>query len=391
MADPPRVLFVTGAYAPEFSAGGLQCQAVARVLKGRAAISVLTTSTTAGLPARTEVEGVPVTRVHVKLGESPLRSTGVMVGALRELLPDVDVIHIQGFSMKNVLLMAMARWFRRPVIVHLQTARHDEPETIGARGVLAWWAFSSADYYLAVSAGLHERYLAGGLPPDRIECVPNGVDTTRFQPSSVDQRMRLRRELGFPADAPLILFVGVISPDKQPHVLLDAWAEAEEQHRLGATLVFVGATDPRLFELNDRLADQMQQRLAAIEGGDRVRFVPPTRDIERYYRAADVLVMPSIREGLPNVVLEAMASGLPIVASRLPGSTETLIEDRVNGRLVEPGDRSGFAAAIADVLRDPAGASRLGAAARRTAEERYSIELVADRWLATYQRVLSAA
>ena len=315
----PRVLFVTGAYAPEFSAGGLQCQAVARVIGNRASVQVLTTSTTPSLQHRDAVGGVPVTRIHVDLGRSALPSSAAMTAALMRLLPRVDVVHVQGFSKKNVLLTALARVFARPVIVHLQTAKHDEPQTIEAQGRLAWWAFTSADRYFAVSRNLAQRYLDAGLPAERIQEIPNGVDVTRFFPATDTERRELRQRLGLPVDRPLILFVGVISPDKQPHVLLDAWAQLESRERLGSTLMFVGATDPRLFELEGRLAEQLQERLAQVADGDRVRFAGPTREIEHYYRAADLVVMPSIREGLPNVVLEAMACGLPVVASRLPG------------------------------------------------------------------------
>ena len=389
MHSVPRVLLVTGAYAPEFSAGGLQCQAVARVIGNRVSMQVLTTSTTPDMEDHADVDGVPVTRIHVELGRSSaLSSSAPMIAALTRLLPRVDVVHVHGFSKKNVLLAALARLFAKPAILHLHTARHDEPQTIHAQGRLAWWAFTSADRYLAVSRNLAERYLAAGLPAERLREIPNGVDVTRFSPATDIERRELRHRLGLPADRPLILFVGVMSPDKQPHVLLDAWGRFESDQQLGSMLMFVGATDPRLFELEGRLAEQLQERLAQIAGGDRVRFASPSREIENYYRAADLLVMPSLREGLPVVVLEAMACGLPVIASRLPGSTDTVITDGVDGRLVQPGDIAGFADAIGELLCDRARAEQLGVAARRTVEERYRIELVAEQWLSSYDELL---
>jgi glycosyltransferase involved in cell wall biosynthesis len=382
---------VTGAYAPEFSAGGLQCQAVARVLAGRAIIKILTTSTTEGLPVHDRVEGVPVTRVRIDRSRAwpALSSLRQMTAALLRLLPDTALVHIQGFSTKNLLIVMMARFWARPVVLHLQTAKHDEPQTIRAQGPHAWWAFRSADRYVAVSRGLADRYLEAGMPPDRIEVIPNGVDTARFRPATGDERRQLRRSLDLPVDRRVILFVGVMSVDKQPHVLLEAWLALAPEQRRQTTLVFVGATDPRLYELQDRLIEQLTEKLSGIEGGDAVRFVAPTSEIEHYYRAADLLVMPSLREGLPNVVLEAMACGLPVVASRLPGSTDTMIADGVNGRLLTPGDTAGFASAIGDILGNPQDAARLGAEARRTIEEHYRIERVAERWLSVYERVLS--
>jgi len=233
-----------------------------------------------------------------------------------------------------------------------------------------------------------QRYLAAGLPADRIEEVPNGVDLARFRPAGSADRAALREQLGFPADCPIVLFVGVVSCDKQPHVLLEAWAAADGATLTQSLLVFVGASDPRLYELGDGLTDQMQRQLRRMEGVDRVRFFPLTTAIETFYRAADVVVLPSVREGLPNVVLEAMASAVPVVASRLPGSTDTMLTDGVDGLLVEPGDVGGFAKAITRLLTNPAEAARMGAAARRTVEQRYSIAVVAERWLRVYDRLL---
>ncbi len=385
----PRALFVTGAYSPEFSAGGLQCQAAARALHHRASAVILTTATDPTLSARDTVDGVDVSRIIVTQGHwSSARATVRMMTELVRLLPRVDLVHIQGFSAKNILISTMAKLFARPIVQHLQTAKHDEPDAVKAQGRLAWWAFSTADLYLSVSRGLTDGYLAAGLPAGRIREVPNGVDAERFSPSSSEERLALRKQLNLPPERPVILFVGVISPDKQPHALLEAWLRTQQNPALASTLVFVGATDSTLFELGGRLIDQLRVTVAASSLADRIVFVPPTDQIQDYFRAADMYVMPSIREGMPIALLEAMACGLPCVASRLPGATDTMVEDGINGRLVAPGDRDAFATAIGGLLTDPATASRMGAAARQTVEARYTIEHVADQWLDAYHEVL---
>ncbi len=103
----PRLLLVTGAYSPEFSAGGLQCQAVARILHDRASVVVLTTATDASLPRHDRVDGVEVSRITVTQDSwSPVRATVRILAELVRLLPSVDVVHIQGFSSKNILIAA---------------------------------------------------------------------------------------------------------------------------------------------------------------------------------------------------------------------------------------------------------------------------------------------
>ena len=384
-------MLITGAYFPEMSSGGLQSQAAARALHGRMDIVVLTTSTDPALPVHDIVEGVAVSRICVDVESrwSLVMATLRMTTELLRLLPRVNFAHIQGYSTKNILVSVLAKLFARPVILHLQTAKHDEPETVKTQGRLAWWAYSTADLYLSVSPGLTARYLAAGLPADRIREIPNGVDATRFSPASAEERWALRRRLNLPLERPLILFVGVISPDKQPHVLLDAWLRLQSDPALASTLVFVGATDPTLFELGGRLIDQLRATVAASGFADRVVFVPPTNQVQDYFRAADMYVMPSVREGMPIALLEAMACGLPAVASRLPGSTDTMIEPGVNGLLVPPGDVAAFADGLARLLSNPDEAARLGAAARRTVEDRYTMERVADMWLDAYHHVLA--
>lgn len=389
IANGPRVLMITGAYSPEFSAGGLQCQAVSRALDGRARVQVLTTATRAALPRREVVEGVEVSRVYRdgRGGWSSVASFIRMLASLVRLVPRVGVVHIQGVSAKNTLAVGMSKLFGRPVIVHLQTARHDEPPAIRRQGRLAWWAFRAVDRYISVSPGLAAAAIGGGIRGDKIVVVPNGVDTSRFAPSSADERRQLRARLGLPIDLPMILFVGVMAPDKQPHVLLDAWASLQ-QGGMAAALVFVGATNPLLYELGDRLIDSLRATVARLGLEERVRFVAPTAAVDQYFRAADVLAMPSLREGCPNVLLEAMACGLPAVASRLPGSTDAIIEDGVNGLLVEVGNTGGFARAIDAVLRDGTAAERMGAAARQTMLDRFTMPFVATQWLEVYRDVL---
>ena len=210
----PREVLITGAYFPEMSSGGLQSQAAARALHGRMDIVVLTTSTDPALPAHDIVERVPVSRICVDVESrwSLVMATLRMTTELLRLLPRVNFAHIQGYSTKNILVSVLAKLFARPVILHLQTAKHDEPETVQTQGRLAWWAFSTADLYLSVSPSLTDRYLVGGLPADRIREVPNGVGAARFTSASPSERQALRRRLNLPEDRPIVLFVGVMMP-----------------------------------------------------------------------------------------------------------------------------------------------------------------------------------
>ena len=381
-----RVLMVTGAYFPEISSSGVQCRNMARLLAGRTEVHVLTTAVDPRLPRHDSVDGVPVTRIRVDV-----RSAVSKVRAFRRMFLDLfrmvrhcDLVHLHGYSSKNVLVTAMAKLFRKPIVLSLHTAGFDEPQVIERHGSLALWAFMAADLYLSVSRGLVDTYLAYGMPADRILEVPNGIDLDRFRPADAGQRHALRARLSLPDGRPVVMFVGFFSRDKQPRVLFDAWLQLTKDRGIETTLVFVGATKSAYFEVDDLIGDEMRRDAEAAGLSDRLIFTGSTHHVEDYFRAADLFVLPSKREGLPVALLEAMACGVPSVASRLPGSTETIIDDGVNGLLVPPGDHEALAGAMAAVLGDPPLAAALSAAARATVERRFANTDIADRWLDAY-------
>ena len=383
---PSRVLMITGAYHPEISSGGMQCRSMAEQLRGRAEVHVLTTSVDPALPRHDRIDDIPVTRIRVDVRSdvSKLRAFRRMVIDLVRLVRRADIVHLHGYSTKNVLATIIAKAFRKPVVMSLHTAGFDEPAVIEQQGSLALWAFLSADLYLSVSRGLVETYLAAGLPADKIRLVPNGIDIDRFRPATSEEQRARRGRLGIALDSPMIVFVGFFSADKQPRVLFDAWLAQLRNGGPQASLVFVGATRSAYFEVDESIADGIQADAEAGGVAHLLRFAGVTHDVPSYLQAADLFVLPSKREGLPVALLEAMSCGLPCVASRLPGATDAIIEHDVNGLLVTPGDASELAGAIATLLPDRPRCARLGAAARATIESRYSSATVADRWLEAY-------
>lgn len=386
MASPIKVLMVTGAYHPEISSGGLQSELMSRAMQGRAEVRVLTTAIDPATPRQSIIEGVEVTRVHLRVGSvvSKIRAAAGMVTALLRLVPWSDVVHVHGVSTKNVFVTAVAKLFRRPVVLSLHTMGADEPAPIRKMGALAWWSFRSATRYLAVSAPLLQASLDAGIPPDRIDHVPNGIETDRFRPATPIERRELRRAVGHDVTEPVILFVGYFSHDKQPRVMFDAWLKLFDAHGIDTTAWFVGATRSDYFEVDERIADDMQSDAERRGRAHRLIFTGPLHEVDRHFRLADVFVLPSRREGLPVALMEAMSCGLPCVASRLPGATDTLVTDGVSGRLVPVGDVDAFAHAIAGMLRDPARATAMGVAARQIVLDRFASDKIAERWLRSY-------
>jgi glycosyltransferase involved in cell wall biosynthesis len=218
-------------------------------------------------------------------------------------------------------------------------------------------ALRAARRVIAVSAPLARAVEAlTDLPPSRIECIPcAGYSPDVFHPHDPAGHATLRQALGVGQDIRLVLFVGHLVPVKGLNVLLRAWATLlrERPDRASARLVLVGEGAER--EALVRLAEQ--------EGvADQVAFLGPLPQaaVADWIAAADLLCLPSHAEGSPNVVVEALASGVPVVASRVGGIPD-LVDDGVNGLLVPAGRPDALAAALATALDRDWAAARISA------------------------------
>lgn len=192
-------------------------------------------------------------------------------------------------------------------------------------------ALTRASLVTTVSVPLRHKALGLGIPPEKVIVLPNGVDTTLFQPSD---RLSSRRKLGLPIDHKLVLFVGHLVPEKGPLLLLEALAELPADVRL----LMVGAGP-----LQTRLNDQAR----ALGLSDRIRWARevPHERIPLFMSACDCLALPSLREGEPNAVLEALAAGRPVAASRV-GGVPQLVADGAQGYLCKAGNAQDLARAL---------------------------------------------
>jgi glycosyltransferase involved in cell wall biosynthesis len=275
------------------------------------------------------------------------------------------------------------------IAIKLTSVGHDDPLAMKARGSFAYWCYSRARIFFGVSPRFQVLYEGSGLPRERFRLIPNGVDLERFRSATVEERRALRGEIGLPVGARVTLFIGFFSREKCPDVLFEAWARSAPADP-GSVLVFVGARHSTYYEIDRRMAEAVERRVVELGLAGRVVFVEATREIDKYQRAADVFVLPSVREGLPNALLEALACGTPCVATRLDGVTDVLIEDGVSGLLVPPRDEAALQSALERLAADPEGARAMGARGRERIARDYSASTMGRRYLAAYQELLAS-
>ncbi|HSL81291.1 MAG TPA: glycosyltransferase family 4 protein, partial [Thermoanaerobaculia bacterium] len=213
----------------------------------------------------------------------------------------------------------------------------------------------------ATAAELEEDY--GARAP---AVIPNGVTPAPAAPPGVGPG-----ELP-PAGSPMVLFAGRFRTRKAVAVLLEAFARLLREHP-GAALVLAGDGEQR------GALEARAERLG-IAGAVRFAGVQPRDALPAWYAAADLFCLPSLYEGFPLAILEAMAAGLPVVATAVAGVPEAVV-DGVTGRLVPPEDAAALARALAELAADPERARRMGDAGRRRVETEYAIPRIAAAYL----------
>ena len=170
-------------------------------------------------------------------------------------------------------------------------------------------------------------------------------------------------------------------------MLFEAWLALHDQG-VQSTLVLIGATSGTYYEIDSGLAERIKEKAARRGVGDRLVFVEAEEHIEHYYRAADVFALPTAREGLPNVLLEAMASGVPPVITRLEGVTDWIVTPGVTGELVPSVDSKAFADAIGRLLSSRDRREAMGAAARAHVAANFSLAATAQQTFEVYQELV---
>lgn len=261
---------------------------------------------------------------------------------------------------------------RRPLVVSLHGSDVFVAERHAVAGRMAAGVFARARWVTACSGDLAERAVRLGAAESRMEVLPYGVDADRFRPSAV-ARERVRHDLAL-GDAPVVFTAGRLVAKKGFDVLIEA------ARRLVTSM-------PRLRVLiagDGDLRASLEAQAADLRGTVTLLGNRSQDDIAALAAAADAIAVPSIRDdagnvdGLPNFALEALASGTPVVATTA-GGLASAIDDGVSGRLVPERDPARLADALGALMADPAGAGRLGVAARSRVIERFGWPRVAER------------
>jgi glycosyltransferase involved in cell wall biosynthesis len=331
-------------------------------------------------------EGAAHVAISMHRGMSPmadLLALARLCRAIRRLRPDLTEFS----TPKAGLLGNIAAYLCRvPTRVYLLRGLRLETATGLTRVLLRgteWLAAACAHAVVCNSESLRTEARSLGLAPSSklrlvAEGSSNGVDTERFLPGPD----RVGRSIGIPQGVPVVGYVGRLTNDKGIPELLDAFDQLLLS-RPNARLLLVGWFD----ESEDKLSQELRTRIKNHPQIVHTGFVP---DTSAYYRALDLLLLPTWREGFPNVALEAAASGIPVIATRTTGARDAVV-DGVTGLLVPPGSADVLARSMELLLADGDRRAAMGKAARTWATRHFASQRVLAQTVALYESLVRQA
>ncbi len=292
-----------------------------------------------------------------------------------------DLVHGHWVLPNGAVSALVAQHCKLPLVISLHGSDVFLAERTPPTAWTAALAAQRADGITACSGDLAARLARLGGPPERMQVIPYGIDPEVFRPDS-EAGAAVREQLGIAPERPVLMWVSRMVYKKGLTVLLDALPMVLQRHPR-VLLVLGGYGD---------LRDALEQQAKQLGIADSVLFPGPVdRDnINRYWNAGDIVVVPAIHDhggnvdGLPNIILESMSAGRPVVASNVAGIPQVITSGE-HGLLVPEGDAGALAEALTALLDDPSSAARLGLAARQRVERELRWRHIAARFEQVYE------
>jgi glycosyltransferase involved in cell wall biosynthesis len=365
-----NVVMVISQFYPLLGGAEIQAQRLSKALLEKGVSVSVLTRRIKGVPARDVVDDVPVYRAILTVPIPFLWGVCFMVSVfifLYRKRKEYTIIHchiLQEFQ--TVVALFFKGVFKKKVIVKMSSSGETSDVKL-LRGSLVGKLFSlwikKVDAVVSVCRQSSQDLLQGGFPEESIVEIPNGVDIHTFVPRPARSG---RKES-------VITFVGRLDRYKGVDFLLEAFKRVLSKDNT-SRLCIVGAGP------DETLLKKAALRLN-VHGS--VDFKGRQEDVRAVLSDTDIFVLPTLSEGMSNVLLEAMACGLPIVATAVGGNCD-LISDRQNGMLVPPGDPHALSEALMEMLENRGLAQQLGDQARKTVQDHFSIECITVRYLQLY-------
>jgi len=359
-------------FYPVMGGTELQAQRLAEEIARNGHEVFILTSKLKHLAGYEKTGGIEIYRTNAA-GKGMISSINFLISSFLFLLKNrnkYDLIHVHLASSHAFAAIAAKMLLGKKIILKFGGAR--TTGDIGTSLSKPWGKVKLSiikkyfDAFIVPGKEVSGEVVSAGFPQSKIFIIPNGVNTDMFSPLSMDNKVNLRKKLNLPSHGFLFAYTGRIEKGKGLEVVLPLWTDIQKN----ICLVIVGS---------GTLSADLENKY----GGDNIIFAGYRKNLQEYLQAADAFIFPSFGEGLSNALLEAMSCGLPVIANNIPSNGE-LINSNKNGVLINVLDRQEMKALISDIVLNFGYYSKMGAEARRTVEQKYSMKFVGSKNINLY-------
>jgi glycosyltransferase involved in cell wall biosynthesis len=369
----PSILMINGRWRPLASGTELQAERLAcKLVELGFPVQVLTDHVDPSSPSDEVFRGVKIHRSDFPIAYYLNRTAARTLGYLIKKRHTFDILHDHQMLGHAMVSTIVARWLGKRNVIKVSLIGPNGDLTRFLQLKYARWGLQvlwMADAVIAVSREVQDELLRYGFAPEKIHRIPNGVDVQEFRRTGPLPRSRKRR----------FILLGRRDPQKGIDTALQALKILADK----------GLADRLELKLYGRdYADWDYRQMARdLEVDQYVTFLPFANNVVEVYQQAYCLILPSVGEGLSNVLLEAMAMELPVIGSQVSGNEEVL-DHQKNGLLIPPGSPEALAQAMELVLANPRLAEDIGRQARLKVQEYYSLDAVAQKYAELYDHLM---
>jgi len=335
------------------------------------------------------------------VGSGQLKKWGLLFSSLPILIKlrnQYDLIFVSGYRIIGLTAVLIGKLFGKRVILKADSQGEMSGEffrsglrKFGASPTSQFfklflgfrnYILKKADAFSAISPEIASEWTSSGIPSNKIRLIPNSVDTNRFIPIEPAQKSLLREKLNLPQDATIAIYTGRLVSYKGLPLLLNVWNELQNKHE-NTMLVLAGTGGLDIHNCEKELREYVKTH--GLE--EDVLFTGAIQNVAEYLQASDLFVFPTENDAFPSSVVEAMACALPVVATPV-GAIKTIINDNVNGRLIQPGNSKQLFDALAVMVSSKELTSRLGQAGWQTVQDHYSAASATAKYISLFQTTL---
>lgn len=384
-----KIWMISASFYPWIGGAERQLQRIAKLLVAdEYSLTVLTRKHREGLPENLPgedmVDGIPVTRVDSR-GQSQISSLLFLVRGLWHLFEHGrgDIYHANGPGAPAWLAVLAHRLLGGASVIKVRSGTHNYTHLYLSNWWRAWLfaiPLRLASLVWVVSEDGMQLVRRLGISEERIIWIPNGIDISFFHPASKEQKIAARSQLGFAAGKTIVLCVSRLSlATKDIDTLIQAWAQLPDDVQEKALLTIVGDGPDR---------GKLEHLVDCLDVEKSVSIIGSRDEIRDYYWAADIFILPSRDEGLSNALLEAMACGLPVVASSV-GGTPDVVQQGKNGLLYQAEDPSQLAQQLSSMIQMQYRWNEMGMHGRNMVSSYASLNVVVSRFKEIYSFLAS--